>query len=218
VELVGPAGAGKSTLARQCAAADPAVRTDLSLWGLSRLRLFAGAVELLPTAAAAALSARPLGWAELWQMVRIGALWTAVKRARAESGCAVMLLDEGPVFGFTWLRVFGRSETDPVRSRWRERALFRWASILDAVVRVEAPDTVLAWRIRSRAKAHMVKDQTDYGIRRFAACFRRAFERIIGDLAAVRPLPVVALRTDGTPPADSTAELLAAIKGASDVG
>ena len=56
VELVGPAGAGKTTLAQGVSAVDPTVRAGLSLWGLPRAKLLEATLPLLPTA----LSTRPI--------------------------------------------------------------------------------------------------------------------------------------------------------------
>src|SRR4051812_5642804 len=62
VELVGPAGAGKSTLAQNVHRADSDVHVGLSLWGLPRTRLVRGAIALVPTVVMAAMRKRRLRW------------------------------------------------------------------------------------------------------------------------------------------------------------
>src|SRR5437868_4358702 len=101
VELVGPAGAGKSTLPER----DPSMKPGPNLWGLPRHLLAAGAMELLPVFAAGATHGRRFSQAEMGQMVRIVALRRAVDRAAA-LGYGTLVVDEGAVFGLTWLEVF----------------------------------------------------------------------------------------------------------------
>ncbi|HEX9579705.1 MAG TPA: hypothetical protein VF970_01235 [Gemmatimonadales bacterium] len=206
VELAGPAGAGKSTLARVLPERNPRVRAGLTLWGLPRLLLLASALALLPTAGLAALGGRPLRWGELTQMVRLGALRRAVQRMAGRDD-PLILLDEGPVFGLGWLDVFFPRNGDAGRARWRRRTVREWAGWLDVVVRVDAADPVLAERIRTRSKPHMVKDQPDDEVHRFTARFRTALDRVVAELKAAGRVKVLGLRTDGALPVDHAARL-----------
>lgn len=205
VELVGPAGVGKSTLASTLPAADPEVRAGPNLWGLPKGLLIASAIALVPTIIAAALSGKPLHRAEMGQMVRIGALRRAIARA-ARGGYRTMLIDEGPVFGLTWLEVFYESKNDPWRALWRRRERDAWGKSLDAVVRLDAPDVELARRIRTRAKQHMVKDSPDHEIEAFMTRFRSKYDLVIGDMAARGSVSVQSLSSGG--PLDAEAQRL----------
>jgi thymidylate kinase len=194
VELVGPAGAGKTTLAQGVSAVDPSVRAGLSLWGLPRPKLLEAALPLVPTFLASAfLPSRRLQWGEMAQMIRLGALRRVVRdEARKHR---VILLDEGPVFALSWLDVFFARNGDRAVS-WRRRAIADWASLLDVVVFIDASDSTLAQRIRTRDKNHMVKDASDAEIYGFAAGFRKAFDRVIAEISKAGHLVVDALRTD----------------------
>jgi len=206
VELVGPAGVGKSSIARALGALDPQSRSGLGLWGLPRRLLLEGAKSLASPVARAAWAGRPLRPAEVGQMVRVGALARAVDRA-AGAGCDRLVLDEGPVFALAWLDVFFGRNGDRGWAQWRTDTLGAWARRLDAVVQLDASNVTLAARIRTREKPHMVKDRPDREIFAFSERFRRAFGRVVGELEATGRVVVLRVRTDGAD-ASETAALL----------
>lgn len=206
VELVGPAGAGKTTLARSVSVVDSTVRSGLSLWGLPRRRLLRSAAALLPTILAASLSGSPLRAGELAQMIRLGALFRVVEEESTRH--RVLLLDEGPVFALSWLDMFFARNGERVPASWRRRVIADWASLLDVVVFIDASDLTLAHRIRTREKPHAVKHLPDEEIFGFSAGFRRAFERAISELAEVGHIVVDSLRTDTGPLDANTAQLM----------
>ena len=212
VELVGPAGAGKTTLAQGVSRTDATVRSGLSLWGLPRPQLLSSAIALLPTIISAALGGgrSRLRWGEMTQMIRLGALRRVVRQEAQLH--RILLLDEGPVFALSWLEVFFKHTGDRVPAAWRRRAVADWALLLDVVVFLDASDLTLARRIRTRAKPHMVKDRSDAEISGFAAGFRRAFDRAIAELARAGHVVVDALSTDRDPTEQSAARLMATLK------
>ena len=209
VELVGPAGAGKTTLAQGVSAVDPSVRAGLSLWGLPRPKLFEATLPLLPTFVMSAIRpSRRLQWGEMAQMIRLGALRSVVRdEARKHR---VILLDEGPVFALSWLDVFFARNGDRAVS-WRRRIVQDWASLLDVVVFIDAADSTLAQRIRTREKDHMVKDASNEEIYGFAAGFRKAFDRVIAEIAKAGHLVVDALRTDRGAQDETAQQLMQAL-------
>jgi hypothetical protein len=140
-------------------------------------------------------------------MIRLGALRHALERA-ATRGVRLIVLDEGPVFALSWLDVFHPRYDDPVWNQWRARTLREWAHRLDAVVRIDADDQVLAQRIRSRAKPHPVKLSPDHEIFHFLRRFRRAFDRVIAELAAAGPVRVLDLASGVELPGERAARLL----------
>lgn len=200
VELVGPAGAGKSTILSTLLANGARYGGGLTIWGQPRRHLLRAALELAPVAAAAVGARRPLRRRELAQMIRLTALRRVADAARRaaqsdESAERLLLMDEGPLFGLAWLDVLFERR-DPIFTRWRHRALREWGRRLAAVVRLDASDPVLAWRIRTREQAHPVKQRSEAEIARFTARFRRAFDRVFADLDDAAPVTVVHLRTD----------------------
>lgn len=210
VELVGPAGAGKTTLAKGVTAADHTVRSGLTLWDLPRRRLMRSAMALVPTMVGATLSRTPLRAGELAQMIRLGALRSIVEEEAPRH--RVIILDEGPVFALSWLDVFFSRNGERVPAAWRRRSIAEWSRLLDVVVFIDASDITLAERIRTREKPHMVKDLPDAEIFGFSAGFRRAFERTLTELAQAGHLVVDTLSTDVGPVDENTARLMAKLQ------
>jgi len=210
VELVGPAGAGKTTLAKGVTETDATVRSGLSLWGLPRRRLVRSAMALLPTILGASINRTPLRAGELAQMIRLGALRSVVEDEASQH--RVIILDEGPVFALSWLDMFFTRNSDRIPAAWRRRVIAQWATLLDVVVFIDASDITLANRIRTREKPHTVKDLPDAEIFGFSAGFRKAFERAIGELAQAGHIVVDTLKTDTDPVDENTARLMTKLK------
>lgn len=176
--------------------------------------LLASALELLPTVAAAAVAGRPLRGPELAQMIRIGALRRAVRHA-VSGGGRVVVMEEGPVFGLTWLEVFF-ADHGPLRAQWRRQALTDWAEQLDAVIRIDADDQVLARRIRRRDKPHQVKHLADPDIAGFTQRFRTAYDRVVEKFSSAGGVRVLHFRTDGRTVDEDATQLRAALEESLD--
>jgi hypothetical protein len=153
------------------------------------------AVGLLPTILASVVRKGRLRWDEIGHMIRLDALRPTLRRMKARH--RVVMLDEGPVFGISWLDLaFADRGTHPP-ARWRRRALARWADLLDSVILLDADDAVLATRIRTRTKSHRMVKGSDVAIGRFAKGFRSAFGSVIDELNRAGRLAVHQVRTDG---------------------
>lgn len=180
-ELVGPAGAGKSTLVQSLAGR---VRSDFGeIWGLPVPALLANGVQLIPTFSRFWVHSGSLLWAETRYMVRLRTLGKALHRPPARTA-EVLIFDEGPVFALAWLRGFGHEGVqEEIASEWWTTAFREWAAVIDVVVVLDAPDHVLAQRIRSRARDHEVKQFPDDEIVRWMARFRDALEWVLAGLS-----------------------------------
>jgi hypothetical protein len=213
VELVGPAGAGKTTMSETMLARDPGVR-ELDLWGLPKRFLLPSAVALIPTFLAGALSPNPLRPAEAFQMIRLGGLLRAVRSA-IRDGHRVILVDEGPVFALSWFHV-NSTRDDDWWTRWRDRVVADWGRELSGVLRVDARDEVLTDRIRNRPTPHPVKHLTDEEISEFEVRFRRAFDRVVPEFEAAGRVSVRTLRTDIADPEECIGVLRSTIEEIED--
>ena len=206
-EIVGPAGAGKSTLAEALGRRGGGVRAGLGVWRLPARLLVSSALGSLPQLLRMCRGGGRPGLQELALVVRLNALGRLVGREAAGRERFV-LLDEGTVFALAKLDAFGRAEG-------RLRGLVeRWAGVLDAVVWLDAPDEVLARRIRARSKPHRMKARTDEEISAFLARYRESYERVVAELGAGGRLRVIRLSTgDGETPERIAERALAAIEG-----
>ena len=207
VELVGPAGAGKSAVADVLRGGEHVLR--VSIWGLQLRFVSWSAVTLLPTFLALCLGTHSVPLEEMKQMIRLGALRRFLVRA-ATPRQRLIVLDEGPVFALSWLQVFGgeRLAGSAAYQRWVRRTLAAWAGVLDVIVRLDAPDPVLAQRIRSREKPHMVKHQSDQEIAAFAARFRAAFAAVIAAVTSLNGTRQLTVSAEPAHPEDLAARVL----------
>ena len=135
VELVGPPGAGKSTLARLLAERDSRIRAGLGVDAVSTPRLAASAMHTLPTIVQLCRSTAGLPWAESRQLIRLHALGDSLDHT-AVNGKRVLLVEEGPVLVLSWLQVFcPATRDDPGGAArgifaGRTRALTSWLAEL----------------------------------------------------------------------------------------
>lgn len=210
IEIVGPAGVGKSAVAGALTRLDRTVRAGV--WNLPRPLLARSAVaSLVPLVAMWRDGAGGLGAVK--QMVRLGALERLVTRLGA-GRTRTVVLDEGPVFALSWLHVFAdRRLADASVAAWRRRATAHWAGALAAVVWLDAPDPVLLARLRGRAKRDDVfSTMTDAEILDLQAAYRAAFARVIPAVTGTSGARLVLLDAEHAT-ADGVAQSVAAALG-----
>lgn len=189
VELVGPPGAGKSTIAALLRAADPELAAPpilrrsrlagLLLWDLG------GVIWLL-------VRRRTMDrrWSrDTLAMMAYLRTWRRVL-AREANDAPVVLFDQGPIYSLTRAPM-----RDGRLSDWWRDSLAAWREMLDVVIWLEAPDHVLLQRIDARDKDHRLKgSQTEAGLQALIAD-RATYERALCALEEVDPHPRV-LRFD----------------------
>jgi broad-specificity NMP kinase len=181
VELAGPAGAGKSTVCRTLCCRYSAAQG--TIWGQPALPLLGNGAQLVPTLAGFWLNARSLLWDESRHMVRLRTLYRGLGEAHRWGG-DVVVFDEGPIFALAWLRGFGHvSLRSDVADPWWRATLQQWARTVDVVVVLDAPDSLLAQRIRNRPEWHEVKHASDAEISAWMTRFRTALNWVLAGLA-----------------------------------
>lgn len=211
IELAGPAGAGKSTLSRSL------VRrlrgAPGTVWGLPVLPLLLNGTQLVPTFTGLWLHSRSPLWDETRHMVRLRTLHRALRQPVPYSDGA-LIFDEGPVFAMAWLRGFGHEALrEQPSEEWWGTALRDWASILDGVVVLDAPDQLLADRIRARPHPHEVKEFPDPEIAHWMSRFRQALEWVLAGMARHGGPPVVRLSSQEEPAEQIADRVVKALNG-----
>lgn len=177
VEIVGPAGAGKSTLYQVLRGRDnlrldnfPDVRRLANL----PFFLWNGAQVIGSLRGLGGLSRRELAWMAILQG------WPALLQ---KTDSRVTVLDQGPVYLMADLREFGPASlrTSAADAWWHDLST-RWSQTLDLIVWLDADDADLLERIHTREKAHIVKDAPAEETLSFLNRYRAAYERVMADL------------------------------------
>lgn len=197
-EIIGPAGAGKTSLS-QLLLQSEGLQAGLSVWGLSPLVLAMGGLSSLPNLLSLVRSGARFDWHDVKLIVQHNALLRVVRR-ESTKGYHALLLDEGTVFALAKLRGFGPGKTVTRKSElWMQGLFNRLAPVLDAVIWLDAPDAVLAQRIRERAKPHQVKYESDAAIQKHLVGYRSSYEQVVSELSRRNGLKVYRFSTDQLP-------------------
>jgi shikimate kinase len=184
-ELVGPAGAGKTTLcqalSRRCEdlivsrhpfsrkLSDVTFFTKQFFFFVKTLFLIYNNIDgsRWPTK-------REIAW-----MAVLNRFHHFLERRGAKLGKA-FVLDQGPVYLLAELHVLGPI---CIRNRgfdnWWNDVYSQWATTLDMVVVLDAADTVLKERIQYREKGHIMKSKTKSEICEFLDRYRVAYDQVL---------------------------------------
>jgi AAA domain-containing protein len=208
VELVGPAGAGK-TAATRALVARASVEAGM-IWGLPVSSLLLNGTCLIPSFIPLWCNARSLLWNETRHMVRL----RSIRRTLLRQAPRAVIFDEGPIFALVWLRGFGhpvmRSEAS---APWWRATFGQWSGLVNTIIVLDAPDELLAQRIRSRPEDHEIKQSSDREIRAWVARFREALEWVLEGLEVGSGPTVVRLESGTDTPKELAERALAAVEG-----
>lgn len=179
VELVGPAGAGKSAVFDALLARDETIEGRPSLRKVEHAAVLASEI----TAVLGTLLRRGVvGPGVKLEQIRMMMYLQALPRILAgadSTGTRIIVFDQGPVYFLT------RPSLRNVRlTAWRDRMFTTWASLLDLVVYLDAPDPVLGERINSRGKWHALKGVRSETALEVLTTSRSAYEEAMSKLEA----------------------------------
>jgi adenylate kinase family enzyme len=188
IEIVGPAGAGKTTLYQALGRYPESIRlenfpdvrkaADAPFFILNGLRLIPSLLRSYRH------DSRQLTRREFaWMTILIG--WSALLRRGCNNGNKVLILDQGPIYLLAEMRLFG---PEYLRQKATERIwqdlYCQWKTTLQMVVYLDAPDQILLDRIRNRRQEHIVKTQPATIGFEFLDRYRAEYELILSTLTA----------------------------------
>lgn len=213
LELVGLAGAGKTTLEHALYARD------------TRIRLVdapAKARYLPFLARRARLCLSSLMWHHrrsrrltLDEIKLIGYLevWGAHLRRDGPTPGRVTVLNPGSVYWLAALREFAPPCFDRYsRGQWWDGMLNHWADVIDLAVWLDAPDSILLERVHSREQWHQAKAQPDGQVMERFGLLRTRYDDILTEMAGQADLEVLHFRTDQVAPERIADSVLAALR------
>jgi deoxyadenosine/deoxycytidine kinase len=157
VEVLGPPGAGKSSLvASLCKYSDGVRQVSVYCRPSNLLPWLWSGVALAPLLVGRAWDRRSLQKDLIW-MIRLEASRPILRRKKLRRA-SMLIFDQGPAY--TMVRLH-EAATDAERTslfrRWWDGKLQVWAATLDLLIMLDGPDEVLMNRIRGRAKSHALK-------------------------------------------------------------
>ena len=192
VEIVGPPGAGKTSLLSALDAQGLGLRP---VYGWRRLRLLPSfardALDLSPFFLAARRAGQPLARRDLERMVRV----QTSRRIAAQWREGIRVMDQGPIYTLGTLHLHRPyvAVSDPFEIWWNRMAQ-AWASLLDTVILLDAADEILLERISGRSKPHRLKADGADGSRSLAA-LRDTLDRTVESIRVHSELSLLRIDT-----------------------
>jgi shikimate kinase len=187
VELVGPAGAGKTTLSQVLVQYSEKITVgdEISLRNKRHLLIFLQNIHaVLPILMARNGSGRSFTWDEVKAMIYLNG-WSRVLKRQATERNIIVLLDHGPIFKLATLDAFGPERCGSVAFKnWWNDIFKQWAGLLDVVIWLDAPNPVLETRINHRDQRHLVKGKSEREAREFLERYRKSYEQTLAKLTA----------------------------------
>jgi len=190
VEIIGPAGAGKTTLCNKLSRYGEQIHLskfpDVRKISAAPFFIWNG-FQILPAILnlsqpnSRKLTRREFAWLSILKG------WPVVLERQLKNN-QLIILDQGPVYLLTEINEFGPAYLREQKAKKFWQGLYsRWAGILDVIVWLDAEDAYLINRIRGRGKEHIVKNESNETILEFLTCYRHAYERTVSCLMANHP-------------------------------
>lgn len=124
---------------------------------------------------------RWFNWRETRSMAYLRAGLQVLERQASNNG-AVIILDHGPIYRLAFLRALGPEVTNSQSyMSWWSNLLNQWTATLDMLIWLDAPNTILLDRIRTRDSKHAIKEKCEEEAYEFLTRYRTFLAQIISD-------------------------------------
>lgn len=199
VEIVGPAGAGKTTLYELLGCRADTVRlgnfpdvrkpVDAAFFVSNGLQVLPSLMRI-DRHGSRQLTRREFAWMTILNG------WPALLHRVSNNGRKAIILDQGPVYLMAEMQLFGPAylRQKAAEQLWQDLC-GRWGAALNMIVWLDAGNDVLLERIRARAQDHIVKAQPAAEVYEFLDRYRTEYERLL-DILTARVPSVRILRFD----------------------
>lgn len=200
VEIIGPAGAGKTTVLHALRNRHESIQPGLGLSRFNKIPFFiSNTFSMLPTYLRHYRGSRWFTWRESRSMVYLQAGLHVLQKKQPDRR-VVTLLDHGPLYRLATLTEFGPAMSTSRRYRqWWAKMFRRWAATLDMIIWLDAPNATLLERIRDRERWHMIKEEGDTEANEFLTRYRRTMERLIAETVTDQTQPLLRFDTSQEP-------------------
>jgi thymidylate kinase len=211
VELVGPAGAGKTTLSRVLRQRDEKILIgpDIELRKARHIPVFVRNIPFsMPIFLHQCRPSRRFTWEELKYIAYLNG-WPHLLKQTAPGQGEVILLDHGPVFRLATLFEFGPENLKcECFEPWWNRSYEQWAFTLDMIVWLDTSDAILTDRINARNQRHAMKGKLSLEAQQFLARYRLSYAHILTKLKTYKDLTILQFDTDKKSVGQITDEIL----------
>jgi shikimate kinase len=215
MELIGPAGSGKTTLSRALSQRDDdiVIGPDIELRKVSHIPVFIRSISSsVPLFLHQRKSNRQPTWTELKDIAYLKG-WPQVLRKRSSNTGKVILLDQGPVFRMATLHEFGPESLKGEASQpWWLHLYEQWASTLDILIWLDTSDAILMERINARTKKHDIKGKPELQAQQFLMQYRKSFNAVLSKLKSYNGPTILQFDTSKISIEQIADEILAACK------
>lgn len=214
VEIIGLAGAGKTTLSRNLCLHNEQILANEGLQ-VRNVRympyIIRHALLSLPTFFRQPRSGRWFTRREAAKIIYLRG-WHRVLERRRSNNEAAIITDQGPIYDLTTLYAFGPDRLHSQHfKRWWAMMFNQWAHTIDLVIWLDASEEILIKRIRSREKWHPVKESPVQEMKDYLSRYQSAYEHIISELSASHDLKILRFDTGCQASEDITSQILCTI-------